>query len=224
MKKSNFLRRSSNESDEGRSGEPRKRRSQTFVGKISKSVTGSKILKYKSSFGSGESIKLDESFDFDREDSVLSETKRSGSTLSSDGGGGERHVQVRFGTRRPSANFASSLGGAIAEDHAIHDEFPQDFDHDANISRRKSTVRRTAVNASDLTMGLSDLSADFLDLMLKSKGIDWLKSLSLRDPRFCIKMFFDDIARDGADGIEDPGNGFHPELLSPLLAMFQRSR
>lgn len=114
-----------------------------------------------------------------------------------------------------------------SENHVRFNLPPQDNENGGIRERvvRKSTVRRQNVNASELTMGLSDLSANFLDLMLKSKGIDWLKSLSLRDPRFCIKMFFDDVAKDGADAIEDPdGRGFHPELLSPLLAMFQRSR
>jgi hypothetical protein len=86
---------------------------------------------------------------------------------------------------------------------------------------RRSSARRTNIDQRELTMGLSDLSADFLDLVLKSKGADWLKSLSLRDPRFCIKMFFDDVAKDGANKIED--GVFAPELLSPLIAMFQRS-
>ena len=87
--------------------------------------------------------------------------------------------------------------------------------------KRLSTTRRTNVNKTELTMGLSDLSADFLDFALKARGQDWLKSLSLRDPRFCIKAFFDDVAMDGCNKIEE--GTFHPELLSPLMKYFQRS-
>lgn len=148
------------------------------------------------------------------EGSELDDTDSSSATA------GGRHVRFVSDARRPS--FIPTLPGGI-----VSEDIPQDGMEGTRKGRtsRHSTVRRNNVNASELTMGLSDLSADFLDLMLKSKGIDWLKSLSLRDPRFCIKMFFDDVARDGADGIEDPeGKGFHPELLSPLLAMFQRSR
>eukprot|EP00956_Cyclotella_meneghiniana_P044640 scaffold327938_cov93-Cyclotella_meneghiniana.AAC.1 len=83
------------------------------------------------------------------------------------------------------------------------------------------SVRRDNVNQRELLMGLSDLSADFLDLVLRSKGIDWFKSLCLRDPRYNIKLFFDDVAKDGANKIED--GVFQPEMLSPIIAMFQRS-
>ena len=89
--------------------------------------------------------------------------------------------------------------------------------------RSKSvSVRRDNIDHHSLTMGLNEESANFLDFMAVEKCNDWLKSLSRRDPRACIKAFFDDVARDGADNIEDE-NGFQPELLSPLISMFQRS-
>ena len=87
---------------------------------------------------------------------------------------------------------------------------------------RKSVVRRENIDASAMSMGLDELSANFLDFVSEAKCRDWLKSLSRRDPRYCIKAFFDDMAMDGADNIEKE-NGFQPELLSPLLSMFQRS-
>lgn len=104
-------------------------------------------------------------------------------------------------------------GGDTATELGVHFEPP----------RRKSVNRRSCINAINLQMGLDSESANFLDMVLKAKGRDWLKSLSRRDPRACIKAFFDDIALDGADSIEEPGKGFHPELLSPLLSMFQRA-
>lgn len=91
-------------------------------------------------------------------------------------------------------------------------------------TREGSFSRRSNIDALNLSMGLTEDSCDFLDWVIKAKCRDWLKSLSRRDPRACIKSFFDDVAKDGADDIEDPnGKGFHPELLSPLLSMFQRS-
>ena len=105
-------------------------------------------------------------------------------------------------------------------------DFDESFKSSNNVpkGRRGSvgqSIRRDNLDQRELLMGLSDLSADFLDLVLKSKGIDWLKSLSLRDPRYNIKVFFDDVAKDGANKIED--GIFQPELLSPLISMFQRS-
>ncbi|KAL7539749.1 hypothetical protein ACHAXR_009571 [Thalassiosira sp. AJA248-18] len=89
------------------------------------------------------------------------------------------------------------------------------------VSRKSVSVRRDNLDAKSLTMGLDLDSANFLDWMNQAKCQEWLKSLSRRDPRACIKMFFDDVARDGADSIEH--KEFQPELLSPLLSMFQRS-
>lgn len=87
---------------------------------------------------------------------------------------------------------------------------------------RKSVIRRENIDASAMSMGLDELSANFLDFVSEAKCRDWLRSLMSRDPRYNIKAFFDDVARDGADNIEKE-NGFQPELLSPLLSMFQRS-
>lgn len=94
----------------------------------------------------------------------------------------------------------------------------------ARRSGAKSTrARRSGVDCNTLTMGLDPESANFLDFMIQTKCEDWLKSLGRWDPRACIKSFFDDVARDGADRIEEEG-GFQPELLSPLLfRYFQRS-
>jgi hypothetical protein len=225
MKKTPFLRRTSREdasdsaSDADASAPPANPRRKTK--KWSGAKSGAKSLMSSITFGT---------IGHARNRSSMSDLNSSGESYNlealeqldgdSTEGSHSHHVRFSSSTKRPS--FTPTLPGAISE---IPD--PQDGHNDGGRGRhsRKSTVRRANVNASELTMGLSDLSADFLDLMLKSKGIDWLKSLSLRDPRFCIKMFFDDVARDGADGIEDPnGKGFHPELLSPLLAMFQRSR
>ena len=89
-------------------------------------------------------------------------------------------------------------------------------------SQRRKSTRRDCVDANTLTMGLDIESANFLDFITQAKCEDWLKSLCGRDPRFCIKAFFDDVARDGADHIEEE-NGFQPELLSPILALIQRS-
>jgi 3',5'-cyclic-nucleotide phosphodiesterase len=83
-------------------------------------------------------------------------------------------------------------------------------------------TRRVCIDANSLTMGLDDESADFLDFMTQAKCEEWLKSLCRRDPRSCIKTFFDDVARDGVDNIEEE-NGFRPDLSSPVLATMQRS-
>lgn len=83
-------------------------------------------------------------------------------------------------------------------------------------------TRRVCIDANSLTMGLDDESADFLDFMTQAKCEEWLKSLCRRDPRACIKAFFDDVARDGADNIEEE-DCFRPEMSSPLLATMQRS-
>mmetsp|Transcript_11094 Transcript_11094/g.24444 ORF Transcript_11094/g.24444 Transcript_11094/m.24444 type:complete len:1454 (-) Transcript_11094:1412-5773(-) len=100
----------------------------------------------------------------------------------------------------------------------------QKSDGDANnVLRSKSvSARRDNLDVKALTMGLDLESAKFLDWMTQAKCEEWLRSLCRRDPRACIKAFFDDVARDGADSIEQE-NGFQPELLSPLLSMFQRS-
>ena len=88
---------------------------------------------------------------------------------------------------------------------------------------RSTRARRSGVDCNTLTMGLDPESASFLDFMTQAKCEDWLKSLGRWDPRACIKTFFDDVARDGADRIEEE-DGFQPELLSPLLfRYFQRS-
>jgi hypothetical protein len=97
-----------------------------------------------------------------------------------------------------------------------------DADDYPMMSTRKSVLRRENIDASAMTMGMDELSANFLDFVSEAKCRDWLRSLSRRDPRYCIKAFFDDVATDGADNIEEE-NGFQPELLSPLLSMFQRS-
>ena len=89
-------------------------------------------------------------------------------------------------------------------------------------TRKSMSNRRDNIDVKQLTMGLDIESAAFLDWMTQAKCEEWLKSLKRRDPRYCIKEFFDDIARDGADNIEEV-NAFQPELLSPLLSMFQRS-
>jgi len=123
---------------------------------------------------------------------------------------------------------AASKGGSFTE-ALTEDQFGEGGDTATELGvyfeppRRKSVNRRSCINAINLQMGLDSESANFLDMVLKAKGRDWLKSLSRRDPRACIKAFFDDIALDGADSIEEPGKGFHPELLSPLLSMFQRA-
>jgi hypothetical protein len=172
--------------------------------KLMNSITFSNIKKDRSS-------SLSASYNFHSS----SESYNLEGTTGENGSGGGGDDSSSMATGGNHVRFAS---GTFQPPQAIEEVVP-------NSTGRRGSARRKNINASELTMGLSDLSADFLDLMLKSKGIDWLKSLSLRDPRFCIKMFFDDVARDGADGIEDPdGKGFHPELLSPLLAMFQRSR
>jgi hypothetical protein len=90
------------------------------------------------------------------------------------------------------------------------------------MGTRKSVIRRENIDANAISMGLDELSANFLDFVAEAKCRDWLRSLSRCDPRYCIKAFFDDVAMDGADNIEKE-NGFQPELLSPLLSMFQRS-
>lgn len=149
---------------------------------------------------------------------------------------------ITAGTRRPQdtshTSSLVSLGkesvrGSIRDEDGPGHEKRISFDFDNQDSdqslvdrgssgrRGRGSMRRDNVDQRELLMGLSDLSADFLDLVLKSKGCDWLKSLSLRDPRFCIKTFFDDVAKDGANSIEE--GIFQPELLSPLIAMFQRS-
>ena len=87
---------------------------------------------------------------------------------------------------------------------------------------RMSVLRRESLDVKSLTMGLDADSANFLDWQAQAKCQEWLRLFSRRDPRACIKTFFDDVARHGADSIEEE-NGFQPELLSPLLAMFQRS-
>jgi hypothetical protein len=126
-------------------------------------------------------------------------------------------MTVRLSTSLPPR---SDVGEA---DNSIRRIIQEDGDNnDDQVIPRKSAIRRENVNAMELTMGLDAMSADFLDWVLKAKCRDWLKSLSRRDPRACIKTFFDDVALDGADTIEDPdGRGFHPELCEfvcfPLL-------
>jgi hypothetical protein len=61
-------------------------------------------------------------------------------------------------------------------------------------SKRSSISRRSNVDVRNLTMGLDDESAMFLDWLTAAKGKDWLRSLSRRDPRACIKKYFEDHA------------------------------
>jgi 3',5'-cyclic-nucleotide phosphodiesterase len=110
----------------------------------------------------------------------------------------------------------------LVDESAYHPDGMQTMGDGFVSMKRSMTSRRSGVDVNTLTMGLDAESANFLDFMTQAKCEDWLRSLSRRDPRACIKMFFDDVARDGADRIEED-NGFQPELLSPLLAMFQRS-
>jgi len=113
-------------------------------------------------------------------------------------------------------NFAASTSMEYPDDYT------PSFLDDKTADIRKSVMRRDNLDVKSLTMGLDMESANFLDWMTQAKCQEWLKSLSRRDPRACIRTFFDDVARDGADSIEEE-NGFQPELLSPLLSMFQRS-
>ena len=58
-------------------------------------------------------------------------------------------------------------------------------------TRKSMTTRRECLDAKQLTMGLDLESANFLDWMTQAKCEEWLKSLRMRDPRFCIKQFFE---------------------------------
>lgn len=117
----------------------------------------------------------------------------------------------------PIKRRVSKWGSIFASSESDADESAH-----RSATARKSMIRRENLDASQLTMGLNMESANYLDWMAQEKCQEWLKSLRMRDPRYCIKAFFDDVARDGADSIEED-NGFQPELLSPLLSMFQRS-
>ena len=143
-------------------------------------------------------------------------------------------VVKNFGRKNSATESEKTLpqDGSHVDD-VIERKISFDFDHDyddiqENTNHRTNSAgsqsqssRRDNVNRRELLMGLSDLSANYLDLVLRSKGIDWIKSLCLRDPRYNIKLFFDDVAKDGANKIED--GVFQPEMLSPIIAMFQRS-
>lgn len=115
-----------------------------------------------------------------------------------------------------------SLRGTLPDDSADFSLQGGVDDIAIESSQRRKSTRRDCVDANTLTMGLDIESANFLDFITQAKCEEWLKSLCGRDPRFCIKAFFDDVARDGADHIEEEG-GFQPELLSPILALIQRS-
>lgn len=123
-------------------------------------------------------------------------------------------------TLESQRNLRNSLGSVDSDSRA------EDVDDLGQLpvfpQQRKSISRRDNIDAKSLTMGLDEESANYLDWMTQAKCQEWLKSFRSRDPRHCIKIFFDDISRDGADRIEEK-NGFKPELLSPLLSMFQRS-
>ncbi|KAL7534355.1 hypothetical protein ACHAWF_004810, partial [Thalassiosira exigua] len=124
--------------------------------------------------------------------------------------------------RNRTNNLHKSVGSSDAYDLGFGDEEGGGGGGEGPAPSRKSVIRRDNVDAKTLTMGLDLESANFLDWMTQAKCQEWLKSLKFRDPRANIKEFFDDVARDGADRIEEP-DGFKPELLSPLLNMFQRS-
>ena len=119
-------------------------------------------------------------------------------------------------------SFAKSMPSSMGRELNEAPIYRQDSAPPALNTRKSMTTRRECLDAKQLTMGLDLNSANFLDWMTQAKCEEWLKSLRMRDPRFCIKQFFDDVARDGADSIEEE-NSFQPELLSPLLSMFQRS-
>lgn len=124
---------------------------------------------------------------------------------------------------QPSKSIGVSWGSGVDMELVDEDdEFPGGREEPMQDHRKSMTSRRENLDAKSLTMGLDMESANFLDWMTQAKCQEWLKSLSRRDPRANIKSFFDDLARDGADNIEEE-NGFQPELLSPLLSMFQRS-
>jgi len=124
---------------------------------------------------------------------------------------------------QPTKSIGVSWGSGVDREFFDEDdEFPGEREEPMQEHRKSMTSRRENLDAKSLTMGLDMESANFLDWMTQAKCQEWLKSLSRRDPRANIKSFFDDLARDGADNIEEE-NGFQPELLSPLLSMFQRS-
>ena len=135
----------------------------------------------------------------------------------------KRTTVIGNATAKPSSATSKSGGsnGALASTWNGSDG--QNHKPELSEFRSKSvSVRRDNIDHHSLTMGLDEESANFLDFMAVERCTDWFKSLSRRDPRACIKAFFDDVARDGADNIEEE-NGFQPELLSPLMSMFQRS-
>lgn len=158
---------------------------------------------------------------------------RSFSLLTNKGG---RTASSRSLSRSVDSNFEDGIDfvhGLPINEHECSDGFERRSSkgssnglgalYDApTTGTRKSVLRRENIDASMMSMGLDEISANFLDFVAEAKCRDWLKSLSRRDPRYCIKAFFDDVAMDGADNIEKE-NGFQPELLSPLLSMFQRS-
>jgi len=133
------------------------------------------------------------------------------------GGNHQQQSQSMHHLAQGRNNLAKSLPPKSERNNATNRRPSQIAD-----TRKSMSNRRDNVDAKQLTMGLDIESAAFLDWMTQAKCEEWLKSLKRRDPRYCIKEFFDDIARDGADNIEEV-NAFQPELLSPLLSMFQRS-
>lgn len=201
--------------------EPSRRKPKHKIASLMSSITLGRAMKRTDLSGSElessiESFAFDLSHDFDGDCLGAEQLHRSLTSAP------QRSMFQHKGFR-PQASLPVTLPSSIAESRA-KSSIPQNpMSNCATLgSVCASTVRRVNLNATELTMGLNDDSADFLELVHKSRRRDWLKSLSLRDPRFCIKTFFDDIASDGVDSIEDRKD-FHPELLSPVVSMFQRS-
>eukprot|EP00560_Eucampia_antarctica_P003247 CAMPEP_0197839386 /NCGR_PEP_ID=MMETSP1437-20131217/42474_1 /TAXON_ID=49252 ORGANISM="Eucampia antarctica, Strain CCMP1452" /NCGR_SAMPLE_ID=MMETSP1437 /ASSEMBLY_ACC=CAM_ASM_001096 /LENGTH=253 /DNA_ID=CAMNT_0043448373 /DNA_START=27 /DNA_END=784 /DNA_ORIENTATION=- len=99
-----------------------------------------------------------------------------------------------------------------------------------SIRRRGSTSsiesthknRRINLNTAQLTLGIEEESAAYLDLVGKMRVQDWMSSFRRMDPRYQIMSFFDDVAQEGCGNLRVSGQ-FNPNMVSPILRAFKRS-
>lgn len=108
------------------------------------------------------------------------------------------------------------------EDGGIYDSRCSIASIEPDLSRRESK-RRSNVNTAQLTLGIEEESAQYLDLVQKFRVQDWLASFRRTDPRFQIMRFFDDVAQEGSEMLLRKSGYLNPNMVSPLLKAFRRT-
>jgi len=112
------------------------------------------------------------------------------------------------------------------EDHTSTQSIKNNSDPIVNAKISLSPMRLSTLKTRALTLNLNNSVLNkplgsFHNFLKYHRNNDWLISFYHLDPRYQIQKFFNDVAREGADKIEDAGSTISEEgTLSPILRFF----